>query len=56
MEHKLENNTLYVERGGVVAYCSCGWNSGKRFSGMIASVLFREHQEEMEKQENAKSR
>jgi hypothetical protein len=42
-EHRLVNDTLVVEAGGVVARCICGWESGARFTGMVASALFLDH-------------
>ena len=43
MKHKLKGDTLYTTDAGIVAECICGWKSLPRFSGMIASVLFRDH-------------
>lgn len=45
MQHRLVNDTLVTEDGGIVAYCTCGWNSGRRFSSMIASTIFRDHRD-----------
>lgn len=45
-EHKLKGDTLIVTKNGVEAICICGWTSGPRFSGMAASVFFRDHQED----------
>ncbi len=52
MRHVLEGDTLHVERDkdgnakGIIGYCTCGWNTGHRFSSAIASIAFRDHQEE----------
>lgn len=43
--HELIDGSLVVEADGVVARCVCGWTSGPRFSGMIASNAFNEHKE-----------
>lgn len=42
-EHKLKNDTLYREKEGIIGYCICGWNTGTRFSGFVASALMQEH-------------
>jgi hypothetical protein len=44
-QHELVDNTLIVVPGGVLARCTCGWQSGPRFSSMVASALFRDHLE-----------
>jgi hypothetical protein len=43
-EHRLIDNTLIVIEGGVEARCICGWKSGPRFTSMVASALFQDHQ------------
>jgi NMD protein affecting ribosome stability and mRNA decay len=43
--HKLLGDTLYIERGGIIGRCSCGWDTGHRISGMIASNAFNDHVE-----------
>lgn len=45
-EHRLIDNTLYVEPDGVIGRCICGWNTGHRFSSMSAAVAFQDHVEE----------
>ncbi len=47
-EHKLVGNTLYNERDGIIGKCTCGWTTGHRITGMIASNAFSDHKEEME--------
>jgi len=42
-EHRLIDDTLTIEEDGVHARCICGWDSGGRFSSMVASVAFAEH-------------
>jgi hypothetical protein len=44
-EHNLVGDAVEVRDGGVHAECSCGWKSGGRFSGLVASALFLEHLE-----------
>jgi hypothetical protein len=51
-EHKLIGNTLYVEREpdgtakGIIGRCTCGWNTGYRFTSLTASAAFQDHQEQ----------
>lgn len=47
MKHMLETNAVVVRKDGVEAACVCGWNSGPRFSPMLASAAFREHYTQM---------
>ena len=42
--HQLIDDTLIRAAGGIVAKCTCGWVSRPYFSGMSASLTFREHQ------------
>jgi len=49
MNHALLGDTLRVHADGVEAECLCGWRTGRRFSGMIASALFGEHLENVAK-------
>lgn len=44
-EHKLVDNTLVREGDGIVAICTCGWQSREHFTSLSASLTFREHQE-----------
>lgn len=53
--HELIDDTLYVEDyqiaggrmgKGIIGRCSCGWDTGHRFSSGLASVAFRAHLEE----------
>lgn len=44
-EHNLVGNAVEVRDGGCWSECSCGWKSGPRFSGLVASALFLEHLE-----------
>ena len=54
-EHKLINDTLYVERDkdkkakGIIGRCTCGWTTGHRFSSAIAHNTFQDHLEEAAK-------
>lgn len=43
--HRLVNNTLTVERDGIRALCTCGWETRGRFSSLIASAAFQDHVE-----------
>lgn len=45
-DHKLTDNTLTVEADGIHARCTCGWDSGPKFSSMLASVAFSDHRDE----------
>jgi hypothetical protein len=57
MTHELIGKTLYVERHkdgtpiGIIGRCTCGWNTGHRFTSFVASSAFMDHQEEMAKKE-----
>jgi hypothetical protein len=55
MKHNLVRGTLVADDKGVVATCTCGWNSGHRFSGLIASAAFMDHQEEAEAAERERA-
>ena len=50
-KHKLVDGTLYVEREadgkpkGIIGRCTCGWNTGYRFTSFSASAAFLDHQE-----------
>lgn len=50
-QHKLVDGTLYVERDeagvakGIIGRCTCGWNTGHRFTSLSASAAFQDHQE-----------
>lgn len=41
--HRLVDDTLVAEDGGIVGRCICGWSTGPRYTSMVASSLFREH-------------
>lgn len=43
--HELVDGTLYVEGDGIIGRCTCGWNTGKRFSSFTASAAFQDHLE-----------
>ena len=45
-KHQLVNGTLWRKDDGIHALCTCGWDSGPRFSSMLASVAFEDHREE----------
>jgi len=45
-KHVLAFKTLVAENGGIVARCICGWSTGPRFTSMVASSLFRAHQDD----------
>lgn len=49
-EHRLVNDTLVHESGGIVARCVCGWSSGGHFSSMGASAAMMDHKEKCERQ------
>jgi hypothetical protein len=49
MKHELVGNEVVATENGVTARCTCGWSSGYRFSGMVASALFRQHLEDVGK-------
>lgn len=44
--HRMIGDTMVRERDGIVAKCTCGWVSRPYFSGMSATVAFRDHQRE----------
>lgn len=58
MIHHLVDNELKVEHTkqgvGVVARCICGWSSGLRFSGFLASAAFQDHKDEEAKKEQVR--
>lgn len=43
--HKLVGDTLYIERGGIVAKCTCGWRSREHFTMLTAASAFEYHKE-----------
>jgi hypothetical protein len=45
VQHQLIGNTVTTEKDGVHAKCTCGWDSGRKFTSMSASVAFSEHKE-----------
>lgn len=45
--HQLVDDTLYCEEGGIIGRCTCGWDTGHRFSSMAASAAFADHQDSM---------
>jgi hypothetical protein len=47
-EHKLVGDVVVAGPDGVTATCTCGWSSKPRFTAMVASALFRDHQENPE--------
>jgi hypothetical protein len=49
--HRLVNDTLVAEAGGIVGRCVCGWSTGPRFTSMVASSLFRDHVDHPKKPE-----
>jgi hypothetical protein len=51
-EHRLKNNACDITSFGVIARCTCGWNSGPRFSGMVARAIFQQHQEDEQHKAN----
>lgn len=51
MNHELVDGTLYVERTGIIGRCTCGWDTGHRFSSFTASVVFMDHKKEKENEE-----
>lgn len=50
-EHELVDGTLYVEREGdgtvkgIIGRCTCGWDTGYRFTSLAASAAFQDHQD-----------
>lgn len=44
-QHNLVGSTLIRVDDGIVARCTCGWVSRECFSSLIASSIFRDHQE-----------
>jgi len=52
MTHELVGKSLFVEKDpeggkGIIGRCTCGWNTGYRFTSLSASAAFRDHQESM---------
>jgi hypothetical protein len=47
MRHELVGNTLVIEEGGIIGRCTCGYETGHRFTSLVASAIFQRHQDEM---------
>jgi len=45
VKHALVSDTLYIERGGIIGKCVCGWNTGHRITSAIAFNAFQDHLE-----------